>query len=226
MPSPSAALLETKRLTVENVGTPEAAEAGAAVYARKGGNEREVSFADTGQNASAPRASARPGRTDDVPPAPENLNWSMVQDWAAPQEDGLNSFRQMLMELQALHQDVEIEFRLGSEEVAGSGRRFKRPYAVVALATSNNPIMWLIEFAKRPGRPISTLALSGEQETWQEFHHLLRKVLTQGLDQRYWWNVAQLEVVAAEADATIRRVKHGEGDESHWANRVYAALFD
>jgi hypothetical protein len=226
VPSPNAALLETKRLTVENAGIPEVAEASVAVYARKGGNEREVSFADAGQNASAPQASVRPGRTDDVPPAIEHLNWSMVQDWAAPQEDGLNSFRQMLMELQALHRDVEIEFRLGLEEVAGSVRRFKRPYAVVALATSDNPAVWLIEFAKRPTRPISTLALSGEQGTWQEFQHLLRRVLTQGLDQRYWWNVAQLEVVAAEAHATIRRLKHGEGDESHWANRVHAALFD
>ncbi|WP_412026440.1 hypothetical protein [Deinococcus yunweiensis] len=225
VPSSSAALLETKRLTVENVGTPEAAEAGAAVYARKGGNEREVSFAETGQNASAPQANVRPGRADDAQLPPEDLNWSVVEEWAAPQEDGLNSFRQKLMELQALHTDVEVEFRLGPEEATGGARRLKRPYAVVALATPDHPILWLIEFAQRPARPLSTLALRGEQETWQELQPLLHQVLEKGLDQRYWWNVTQLRAVAADAAATIQRLKHAKEDERQWANRVYSAYF-
>lgn len=222
--APSAALLETRRLTVENAGTLEAAEAGPVVYARQGGGEREVSFADTGQNASAPQASVRPGHTDDAPP-PGGLEWSVVEHWAAPREDGLNSFRQMLMELQSLHRELEIEFRLGSEQVAGSERLYRRPYAVVALSTPDD-MVWMIEFAPRPTRPISTLVLKGEQETWQDFQSLLREVLVQGLDPQYWWNLTRLEVIAAEANASIERLRHTKHEESQWAKRVFSILFD
>ena len=224
VPAPNAPLVESSRPVIENVGKLEPGEVGPSVQPLKGGSERDVSFAGTGQNASATQASVRPGHADDPSQRPKNSNWSAVENWTGPQQDGLNAFRAMLVELHRLHPEVEIEFRLGLQQVAGRERIISRPYAVVSLVKPSGPLAWLIEFAQRPSRPISTLTVIGGGETWQEFETLLFQVLSKGLNPKYWWDLDSVASIAEMASVKIERMLHSKRGPTKWAGRVFNDL--
>lgn len=223
--APPAALAEPNRPGIVNVGPQEEGLKGSPVRPWKGGGERLVSLAGTGRNAKVPQAGVRPGRSNITTPEPEDVAWEAVEEWAELQTDGLNALREMLATFWRKYPKVNLVFRLGPKMLVGNDRTFDRSYAVVAFAMENRPPMWLIEFAKRPERPLSTLILHGEPcAEWDTFEGVLTHVLTDGLDRQEWWNRGELAGIEEQTGVIIRRLPHTAGGAERWAERVFALL--
>ncbi|WP_180970064.1 hypothetical protein [Deinococcus planocerae] len=223
--APTAGLVERHKLTITNEGREEEGPGNSLYLQKKGKGERLVSLADKGRNGTAPQAGVRMGSNRAAPPEPEDVTWEMVEEWAQPQEDGLNTWREMLATFWQKYPRVNVVFRLGPKLLPGQEKPLGRPYAVVALAVGDDPPLWLIEFAHRPERKLSTLVLWGEAcAEWDTFEPLLIQVLLNGLDRKEWWNLAKLEEIEAATGVRIRRLPHSPGGVQRRAERIFGLL--
>ena len=221
--APSDALGERSNLKIENVGKEEEGEKSTLILLR-GGEKRTVSFAGTGRGGTTPRAGVKAGKTVEESTPPEEPGWLASAAWAAPQEDGLDEFRVMLVQLKVQSPAVSIQFRMGPKTLEGVNRELSRPYAVVLLSTEGAPPLWLIEFGERKNRSLSTLAVTGRGEDWQAFKEVLAKILEEGLNPSYWWDLKELERVQEGEKIDIRRLPHTNRRAKAWAERVARQL--
>ena len=223
IPAPSGALSERSSLNIENIGEQEEGTR-PTVILPKGGKKRTVSFADTGQGGTVPQAGVRAGKTIEESTPSERPDWLASEAWTAPQEDGLDEFRAMLVQLKVQHPVVNIQFRMGPKTLEGVNRELWRPYAVVLLGNEGAPPRWLIEFGERLNRPLSTLVVTGRGEDWQTFKEVIAKILEEGLNPSYWWDLKELMRVQEEEKIDIRRLPHMTRKAKAWAKRVSRQL--
>ncbi|WP_345455057.1 hypothetical protein [Deinococcus aluminii] len=223
--APPAGLMERHRLTIVNEGREEEGPGSAPVLPRKVKGARLVSLAGRGRNAIAPQAGVRMGRSKTPSSEPEDVTWELVEEWAQPQEDGLNAWRELLATFWKKYPQVNVVFRLGPKLFPGQEKPLDRPYAVVALAAGDAPPLWLIEFAQRPERKLSTLVLRGEASAeWDTFEPVLTQVLLKGLDRKEWWNLVKLAEIEEDTAVRIRRLPHSPGDAERRAQRIFGLL--
>lgn len=220
---PSGGLREETALKVRNVGHSEDTKEMPLVQ-QQGGEERIVSLARPGPNPDAPLAEVRPRRGDSGLYEPSDESWVLLDDWAVPQGDGLDGLREMLVALSEMHPQVDIIFHLGPKRLSGSRRLLDRPYAVVGLSKGSQQL-WLIEFANRPERPLSTLAIRGANcNSWSAFEPVLFQVLAQGLSLQRGWIIASLTEISSLSGFFLRRLPHSASGPKKWAERVVALL--
>ena len=113
---------------------------------------------------------------------------------------------------------------MGSKILEGVGRELSRPYVVVLLSAEGASPRWLIEFGERPDRPLSTLIVVGPGEDWQAFKEVLAKILGEGLNSSYWWDLKELARVQEEEKIGVRRLPHTTRKAMAWAERVMRQL--
>lgn len=221
---PAEPLVERARLTVENVGREEEGVSKPVVVPGKGGEERRVSLAGTGQGATAPQAGVNPGSAGDAAERPGEQEQA-VEAWAEPRNDGLDGFRFMLWELKGSY-GVDVQFHLGPQtlQTKKGVTKIPRRYAAVLLSSPELAPAWLIEFTRRRSRNLSTLAVSGCSADWVAFRETLAVILANGLNPSYWWDLDGLEVVKDETGLDIQRMPHVVREAKVWATRVYEQL--
>ena len=223
LPSPKEPLVERTHLTIRNVGPEKEGKVGASVKPGAG-SEREVSFAETGQGATAPQAGVRPGHLNSEAEQ-SGESGTVNEEWARLRNDGLDEFRRMLVKLKVEH-EVKIQFHIGPKTLRSNSDFIKipRPYAAVSLESATFAPSWLIEFAGGYSRQLSTLVVAGCGTEWSKFEATLTTIMLNCLNPRYWWKLDGLEKVRTKTGLGIYRVPHITWEADGWATRIHEQL--
>lgn len=204
-------------LAVENVGQEEDGWEYFYTQLATGKNESLVNFNATGPNAGAPQGTVvAPGTPDPVEALPLV---QPMEDWAIERGDGLDDFRQLLLNFKQQHPGTEVTFYAGAQVLPGLLKPLKRPYAFASLHIPHRPVVWLIEFAIRPDRPLSLLVVQGGGPL-EKFMGVLCEILAKGLDPQYWWAKTRLEELAHSLKLRVERLSHKKKSHSNWAEKL------
>ena len=204
-PLPPAASTD-QWLPVENVGSEEDGWEYYYVQSGSGKNEALVNFNAVGPNAGAPQGTVVAPTASPSSDEPLLVAYPL-EDWETERGDGLDDFRKLLSSLKKKHDNTEVKFYLGAKDLPGLVKPLKRPYAFASLQIPNRPVVWLIEFAIRPERPLSLLVVQGGGQI-EKFMGVLNEILTVGLDPQYWWAKSKLEEIAHRLTLQIERLSH------------------
>lgn len=205
-------------LAVENVGLEEEGWEYFYTTSATGKNESLVNFNATGPNAGAPQGivvapSGNPESDEILPLA------HVIEDWESERGDGLDDFRKLLASFKQQQPGTEVAFYAGAQTLPGLPKPLKRPYAFASLHLPNRPVIWLIEFAIRPERPLSLLVVQGGGPL-EAFMVTLTEILVKGLDPQYWWAKIRLEELAFRLKLRVERLSHKKKSHRDWAKKL------
>lgn len=123
------------------------------------------------------------------------------------------------MNFKQQHPGTEVTFYAGAQVLPGLLKPLKRPYAFASLHIPHRPVVWLIEFAIRPDRPLSLLVVQGGGPL-EKFMGVLCEILAKGLDPQYWWAKTRLEELAHSLKLRVERLSHKKKSHSNWAEKL------
>ena len=205
-------------LPVENVGLEEDGWENFYVQSGTGNNQALVNFNATGPNPGAPQGTvvALSGKLH----PDESLPLAYpLENWEVERGDGLDDFRKLLSSFKKQVSGTEVTFYIGAQALPGRVKPLRRPYVFASLQIPNRPIVWLIEFAIRPERPLSLLVVQGGGSL-EKFMVVQAEILASGLDPQYWWAKSRLEEVAHKFRLSINRLSHKMKTHDDWARKL------